>query len=181
MDEEKNIQPSQSESEPRQQTPGNDYEPNQRDQQPSHLHHQLVMFRSVLVLSMIGSGISCLSNLMSGLMIGPIRTVYERGMIEVPEALQPYYESMLYDMPQSFFIITGILNGISLAGVILMWQLRKHGFHYYSIAQLLMIVTALLLVGRAALGIGDIMFTLLFIGFYYVALKSLTSHESDSR
>lgn len=179
MDEENNNLPSQSEPDPLPSTPGSDNEPNRQEPQSPQSHHQLVMFRSVLVLSMIGSGISCLSNLMSGLMIGPIRTIYERGLVEVPEAMQPYYESMLYDMPTSFFIISGILNGISLAGVILMWRLRKHGFHYYSIAQLLLIVTALLLVGRAAIGIGDIMFTLLFIGFYYMALRSLASDESN--
>jgi hypothetical protein len=83
------------------------------------------------------------------------------------------FVEQLFETPRSFFLCSALLYGLSLAGVILMWNLRKSGFHLYTLAQLLILLVTLLFLGRERVPLGDIMFTLLFITYYYVALRNL--------
>jgi hypothetical protein len=61
-----------------------------------------------------------------------------------------------------------------------MWKLRRSGFHFYAIAQLLMLVLPLLFMGKGFLGLGDVMFTALFLLIYYLQLKSLGAFDGDN-
>jgi ABC-type transport system involved in cytochrome bd biosynthesis fused ATPase/permease subunit len=54
-----------------------------------------------------------------------------------------------------------------------MWRLRKSGFHLYTLAQLLVLLITVLFLGRGALSLGSVMFTLLFVVYYYIALRNL--------
>lgn len=78
-----------------------------------------------------------------------------------------------FETPRSFFLCSALLFALSLTGVILMWNLRKSGFHFYTLAQLLILLVTLLFLGRERVPLGDIMFTLLFITYYYIALRNL--------
>jgi Ca2+/Na+ antiporter len=49
-----------------------------------------------------------------------------------------------------------------------MWKLKKLGFHLYTMAQIIMLIM-LALLGRAHIGPGDIMLTVLFVVFYALA------------
>ena len=59
-------------------------------------------------------------------------------------------------------------------------KLRRSGFHFYAIAQLLMLVLPLLFMGKGFLGLGDVMFTALFLLIYYLQLKSLGAFDGDN-
>lgn len=78
-----------------------------------------------------------------------------------------------FETPRSFFLCSALLYALSLTGDILMWNLRKIGFHLYTLAQLLVMLVTLLFLGRERLPLGDIMFTLLFITYYYIAFRNL--------
>lgn len=128
--------------------------------------------RIVLVLSMIGSSLYMLSNLMWGFMQPAISNIYNTGELQVPSEMTTLLEKMLRT-PRSFFFCSALLNAISLTGVIMMWSLRKIGFHLYTLAQLLILMITILFLGRYNTNIGDIMFTLLFITYYFLAFKQL--------
>ena len=83
------------------------------------------------------------------------------------------YLEQFFETPRSFFLCSALLYALSLTGVILMWNLRKIGFHLYTLAQLLVMLVTLLFLGRERLPLGDIMFTLLFVIYYYLALRNL--------
>lgn len=83
------------------------------------------------------------------------------------------YLEQFFETPRSFFLCSALLYALSLTGVILMWNLRKIGFHLYTLAQLLVMLVTLLFLGRERLPLGDIMFTLLFITYYYIAFRNL--------
>ncbi len=126
----------------------------------------------VLVLSIIGSGFAVLSNLVTGMMLPTLKMMYETGAMTFPKEMTIYVEMML-DTPRSFFLCDAILYAMSLGGVILMWNLRKSGFHMYTLAQLLILLVTVLFRGREMLGLGDVMLTLLFITYYYIAFRNL--------
>ena len=139
---------------------------------------QLRSLRIVLVLSMIGSGTNVLSSLTSALFLPAMNSLYEAGQLPIPDYMQVAVEAFL-NMPRMYFFITFVLAALSLTGVILMWKPRRSGFHFYTLAQLLLIVVALLFLGRTGIQLGDVMLTLLFIAFYYFSLRSLGVLSSE--
>lgn len=129
--------------------------------------------RIILVLSIIGSGFSLFGYLMTGLTLPTLKAAYQSGSIPFPSEMTVLVEQFL-ETPRSFFLCTALLYAMSLTGVILMWNLRKSGFHLYTLAQLLILLVTLLFLGRERVPLGDIMFTLLFVIYYYLALRNLS-------
>ena len=128
--------------------------------------------RIVLVLSMIGSGLSLLSYASFALFLPTIRQLFESGSMVLPEEMMVAVETLL--QPSRFFyVLSAFFYGLSLYGVILMWRLRQTGFHCYTLAQLILLTLPVLFMGKAYFAIGDAMMSLLFIFFYFFTLKSL--------
>ena len=57
--------------------------------------------------------------------------------------------------------------------MLLMWQLRKNGFHCYTLAKLMLMLMPLLFLDRSYVGFGDMMMAVLFIVYYFFLMKSL--------
>lgn len=94
-----------------------------------------------------------------------------------PDILEEFHATTAWEslaaVPRPFFVAMSLFALLSVVGCVLMWNLRKSGYHCYAIAQLMMLVLPLLFLGRDKLGIGDIMFTALFLFVYYLQLKRL--------
>lgn len=170
----------------------NDYEPHRdsesyddkvyRLKTDSATRSSFFLFRILLVFSIICSGTNCLSNLSMGLMLPAFQQQYpmleqtmqsNTQMAEMFEMMKAHYEQVIFDTPRAYYIIAFVLYAISLAGVIMMWRLRKNGFHYYAVAQLLIIIVTILYLGKAYMNIGNLMFTILFLVLYLSLLRSL--------
>lgn len=126
----------------------------------------------LLVLSMIWAGLSCLSNLMMGLLLPFFQDYYTSHPGLMPEEFYVTMERM-FEVPKSYYLVCSLLFALELAGAILMWNLRRSGFHSYTIARLLLLLLPLLFLGRGYVAVGDIMFALLFILVYYLLLRQL--------
>lgn len=140
-------------------------------------------FHIVLVLSMIGSGLSLFSYLMMGLMLPIMKTMFYSGALPYPEEVTMMMEQM-FETPRPYYLCCALLYTMSLTGVILMWNLKKSGFHLYTLAQLLVLLITVLFLGKERMPLGDIMLTLLFITYYYISLRILgkikpQDNESD--
>lgn len=135
----------------------------------------------VLILSMIGSGWNILAHFLSAVSVALMGTMVENNGGEIPEELMTMYSQMtslepqmitetinrFLEIPTYYYIFAAMLYIVSLVGVVMMWKMRKTGFHVYTLAQLLvLLITALL--GKAYISMGDVMMTLLFVAFYAV-------------
>jgi len=109
---------------------------------------------------------------MTGLAFPAFKAMYYSGSMTFPSEMTVFVEQLL-ETPRSFFLCGALLYALSVAGAVIMWNLRKSGFHLYTLAQLLIPVVTILFLGKESLALGDIMFTLLFIVFYYVSLRNL--------
>ncbi|MCR4660333.1 MAG: hypothetical protein K5650_08590 [Bacteroidales bacterium] len=132
----------------------------------------LTYLHILLVLSFIGSGTMLLSGFSMTLMQPMLRTYYETHPELFPEQLATAAD-MVLQVPRAYYLFTALLNGLSLAGAILMWRPKAIGFHCYTLAKLLLIAVPLLFLGRAYINIGDIMLTLLFVVAYWLLLRQL--------
>ncbi len=128
--------------------------------------------RIVLVLTFIGSGFSAFGYLVTGIMLPLMQEMRDSGVMELSGVMAEAYD-MFLAMPQAYFLVGAVLYVLSLTGAIMMWRLRKNGFHFYTTAQLLLIVNGLVFLGRAGIAIGDVMLTVLFVAYYYFALRNL--------
>ena len=126
----------------------------------------------ILVLSIIGSGFSFINPFITGLMLPTMKQLYYSGALPIPTEMTFYTEQVL-ETPRSFFFCNSLLYAMSLLGVVLMWHLRKGGFHLYTLAQLMVLLIAVLFLGREALSLGNVMFTILFVVYYYTSLRNL--------
>ncbi len=131
-----------------------------------------VTLHILLVITMIWASMSCLSYLMMGLMLPTFQQYYEVHPEMLPEQFYTMMERM-FEVPRTYYLVCSFLFALELAGAVLMWNLRRSGFHSYAIARLLLLLLPLLFLGRGYVAVGDIMFALLFILVYYLLLRQL--------
>ena len=132
----------------------------------------------LLIISFIYTGMWTLCHFMLGF-TGPetrqtMLEVYQ-SMAEENESFSAYaiFCEKLFAIPQWYFIICGLLDAISFAGLMLMWRLRKNGFHCYALSKLLLMLMPLLFLDRSYVGLGDMMMAVLFIVYYFFLMKNL--------
>ena len=131
----------------------------------------------VLVLSIIGSGMSLLSYLLMGCLMPVMKSMFQTGAMLYPDEATVMLEQ-IFETPRSYYLSCALLYAMSLGGVLLMWKYRKSGFHLYTLAQLLVLLVTILFLGRERLMLGDVMLTLLFIIYYYLSLRTLGAFNS---
>ncbi len=72
----------------------------------------------------------------------------------------------------SYYLITFVLSICSLTGAVLMWNLKKIGFHFYALSNLGLLFVPMFILGMAT-SWGSILFTSSFIAMYAIHLKEL--------
>lgn len=128
--------------------------------------------RIVLVLSFIGSGLSFFSYAMMSIGMQSFQAMYNSGSMTFPSEMSVFMEQLM-ETPRAFFVCSALLYAMSLGGLALMWNIRKNGFHMYTLAQLLLLLVTVLFLGRDRLALGDVMLTLLFVVYYFSAMRQL--------
>ncbi len=131
-------------------------------------------FLTVLcILTFIGSGISLLSQFFSFALYDTISGLFlQMGSTMGGEFEKIYTEAadLFVSMPRYYFIILALVYIISLTGAILMFKLRRIGFHIYVVSQLLLLGLPLLII-HASFNIFNLLFSLMFVLFYARFLK----------
>lgn len=128
----------------------------------------------LLVISFIVSGLYFLSELVSGLTLPWMQRYYAAHPEVMPDQWNILLERSL-SIPQWYYLLCALLDAISVIGLVLMWRLRRNGFHCYALSKLLLILMPLLFLDRSYVGAGNIMLGVLFIVYYYYLMRVLTS------
>lgn len=80
---------------------------------------------------------------------------------------------MIQNSKREFFLIIALLNALSFIGAILMWKLKKVGFHFYTTAQLLILVVPFFLVAGYSVSLPNAIITVVFIAAYAVNMPQM--------
>jgi len=117
------------------------------------------------ILSFIGSS-------MSGFSFFMVYSAYD----EVLPQLQEYagkFPGMEYILqaPKGFFLTGFILYTFSFFGANLMWRLKKVGFHFYTAAQIAVVLLPMFYIKGFPLPVIDALVTALFIVLYFKHYK----------
>jgi hypothetical protein len=132
----------------------------------------------LLIISFIYTGMWTICHFMLGLTGPEMRqTMLEayQSMAEKNESFSAYaiFCEKLFAVPQWYYIICGLLDAVSFGGMLLMWRIRKNGFHCYTLAKLMLMLMPLLFLDRSYVGFGDMMMAVLIIAYYFFLMKSL--------
>lgn len=119
----------------------------------------------ICILSFIGSGLASFSNLVIYFSFEMLFETYSSGGLNLPGA------DIIFSFSKSFYFTSFIFYSASLTGVILMWKLKKKGFHVYAISQILLLILPTLYVKTDQFPLLGILITGIFIMFYYRHLK----------
>lgn len=129
------------------------------------------MFLTVLcVLTFIASGIGTLTSLLAPLLAEQLTTLIQSAPnydeVQMAEAVK------VLNAGWGYYSIMFLLAAGSLIGAILMWTLKKVGFHIYTLSNLVALFVPMLMFS-AALSWSGIFFTAIFIILYGLNFKHL--------
>lgn len=128
----------------------------------------------ICILTFIFSGLSFISSLfycvyynyLPDLINNSPFTKSIQGIQGMSEALKTLTSASIW-----FFILNTILYGISLGGAILMFRLKKIGFHFYTVAQILLLIIPLIYLAGYKTDIANTFITGIFILIYATNLR----------
>ena len=131
------------------------------------------ILKFLCILTFIWSGLGILYNLTYSLFLNYIKNIMTQ--IELPEIYNNYRDLMLNLLSSGrFFFVLGLLANISsVYGAALMLRMQKKGFHFYAIAQIVMLILPLIFVKGSSFSGGEFIITLTFITLYALNTKNM--------
>jgi hypothetical protein len=126
------------------------------------------LLRILCILSFIGSGLSAFSNLVIYLSFDQLDLITDELVTTFPAL------SKILSGGKGFFISGFVLYSISLFGVVKMWNLKKIGFHFYTGAQIFILILPVITLEAFQVPILSILLTLAFVIAYSSQLKFMT-------
>ena len=131
----------------------------------------------LLVISYIVTGYYLLSYLLMGLTLPYMHEQMEAIVSKFPEEFAIMIDKVLA-IPSWYFLVSALLNVVSVVGLTKMWKVQKSGFHWYTLSKLLLMLMPVLFLDRSYVAIGDMMLAILFIIYYFILLKMLNDSNS---
>lgn len=117
----------------------------------------------ICILTFAGSGILSLSMLLLFAIYDQIPFILSAADTQLKER---ELILLIENAPRYYFLIISIIQAISLTGAIIMWNLRKVGFHIYTTAQLLLLLVPFFILPGYTVLISEAIITAVFIAAY---------------
>jgi len=127
-----------------------------------------ILLTIICILTFIGSGASSSSFLMIFSSYDEVLPLMEELASSFP-AIKPMIEA-----PRSFFLAGFLFYLFSLVGASLMWKLKKAGFHFYTGAQIMIVLLPVFFIKDFPFPIFDALISASFIALYYSCYKLFT-------
>jgi hypothetical protein len=141
------------------------------EQQPTPIPNEagpsLVLLKVLCVITFIGSGLGFLSY---GI-IGIIHNFFTSNLSLIPDEQNRELIGMMLSAGRVFFYLNAVLYAVSFAGALLLWRLKKTGFHLYTASQLLLLILPLAYIKGFPMPFTNIFLTIIFIWGYSGFLK----------
>lgn len=129
-----------------------------------------VLLVVLCILTFAGSGINFFSSL--------IISLFYNEFIRIAEMVFTSFNlpglDLLKESKPLFYVISAAIYAMSFAGALIMWRMKKTGFHVYTIAQILLIMAPILFLHLPGPSVFDIIFSGIFVVLYSTILKQMT-------
>ena len=122
------------------------------------------------ILTFIGSGM----NFISSLRIGLFYDLFIKVSSEIAKTFEIPGMEMISQASPAFFIVSAVLYLVALAGAFEMWNLRRRGFHIYTVAQILSVIAPMYFLHLSGPSIFDLILSGTFVILYSTQLKNMS-------
>jgi hypothetical protein len=122
------------------------------------------------ILTFIYSGLGAFSNLM-------VFIFFDASMkfaAELVKAFKLPGMDLFLNAKPIYFAATALINALAVAGAIMMWQLRKLGFHIYTVSQILVILAPMYFFRLPGPDFFSILLSGVFVLLYSSNLKKMS-------
>ncbi len=120
---------------------------------------------ALCILTFIFSGLSAISYLTILMSYDMMIEMVQNGEIKLPGV------EILFSGGRSYFALGSIFNIVSLWGAILMFRLKRIGFHLYTAAQIFLLIIPLTMLVEYQFSVLELSASLAFIIFYRLHIK----------
>ncbi len=131
------------------------------------------MLTVLCVLTFIGSGMSLLSYSLMPSMMPLFESMLANGGTDENMMLMREVYEPLFQLENWYFYVISAMNALSFIGAIYMFQMKKIGFHFYVVAQILLLALAYWQTPEMQ-SISSYLSTMIFIILYGMQFKYLT-------
>lgn len=134
---------------------------------PKETAPNLILLKVLCIFTFIGSGLGFISYGVIGL----VHDYFVSNLALI--ANEKYHDvvEMLLAAGRLFIILNALLYGVSFTGAVMLWKMKKVGFHLYTSAQLLLLILPMIFIKGFPMDLGTIFLTLLFVWGYSGYMK----------
>ena len=132
------------------------------------------LLKVLCILTFIGSGMSFLSYTLLIFTIDYFSAFDFSGFGFFQSEEQLEVLLLMFSLPKAYFIIHSVLYASSLFGAFMMWHMRKVGFHFYTAAQVFILILPTVVLEGNPFSIIEAIITGAFIIAYSTQLKFMT-------
>ncbi len=126
-----------------------------------------VLLTVLCILTFIGSGVSFLANSFLFFTRDAWIIAMEEGAFDVlKDTLEIEAIELLLEVDPTYFLIQALLFAFSVTGAVLMWKLKKAGFHIYTVAQLLLLIIGKIYIPALPFPMIPLLIVLTFVTLY---------------
>lgn len=143
---------------------------NERNSIPRYTGVRSPALTLTCILTFIWSGLTVLGSLMIYGLYDDLPQLMAQGSFGDQEET---VLKMLQSSSRTFFLIIAFLNALSFSGALIMWKLRKIGFHIYTTSQLLILVVPFFMIAGYSISLPNAIITIVFIAAYAVNLPQM--------
>jgi hypothetical protein len=129
-----------------------------------------VLLIVLCILTFAGSGVNFISSLFFAIFFEPFSRLAE----ELGKSFNLPGMDLLKDARPVFFIFSAAVYASALAGAMMMWRLRRTGFHIYTISQILLIMAPMYFLHLPGPSILDVILSGIFVILYSTNLKIMS-------
>lgn len=122
------------------------------------------------ILTFINSGLTFISSIFIGVFFDQFTVIATdlANLYKIPGL------EMITEGKPAFFFVNAVLYAVSGSGAFIMWNLKKNGFHVYTIAQILLILAPMYFFNLPGPSVFDIIISGTFVVLYSTHLKLMT-------
>ena len=132
------------------------------------------LLKILCILTFIGGGLSLIANLTMFLTIDIVRGYFEKGVFDfLGEDMDISALEILVGVNSMYFMFQAILLALVVYGAYLMWNLKKVGFHLYTIAQIVLLILPQIFLPDLPFPTFELIITLIFVTLYAKNLQYL--------
>jgi hypothetical protein len=125
------------------------------------------MLKILCILTFIGSGLAIFSYSLTFLLFDEMKIIVEELNDQYPGIEE------IFSGGKRFFLTGFILYSISFAGARQMWNMRKIGFHLYTVAQIFLLALPVIMIKSYQLPLLGVLVSSVFVLGYYSHLKHM--------